>query len=83
MFIFILGSLGGKYGGGVTLRIRYIRTEYTTFLCSYNICNLKIPLHDYDTSFVPPWPLRINLMVRNLFEILNRILIFMYCVKVT
>jgi hypothetical protein len=72
MVIFILGALGGKYGGVVTFCKRYIPTDYTAFLCNYNICNLKSTLHVYGTSFLPPWPPRINLMVRNLFEILNR-----------
>ena len=62
MFIFILGALGGKYGGGVTLCNRYIPTDYTIFLCNYNICNLKNALNIYDTSFLPPWPPRINLV---------------------
>jgi hypothetical protein len=72
MVIFISGAVGGKYGGCVTLSNRYIPTDYTTFLCNYNICHLKITLRVYDTSFLPPWLPRINRMVRNLFEILNR-----------
>jgi len=72
MVIFILGALGSKYGGGVTLCNRYIPTDYNTFLCNYNIFNLKITLRVYDTSFLHPWPPRINLMVRNLFEFLSR-----------
>ena len=54
MVVFIFDALGGNWSGNVTLCNRHIPTDYINFLCNYNICNVNIPLHVYETSFQPP-----------------------------